>query len=251
MSSFNRKYYQDIQYKPFLFYVVFGVSGNDLQVSRSKHHVDFFPEKLEILSLNRTEHNDYINGFFNGQLGTLLKEDNADLFEKCRAADKCVILRGEIEKDATLDYIQSTIGILQSFMENGALGVLDLFTFTLYDSNTWSERFFEKDINAQDHVTIFVSEQDHHYWLHTRGMGKFGRPDLSLFETNEENIQKDKAVIDQMIYYSGEGAFFNGEVIIHTNEGKYKVLGEFVPDWNNDDFNNAHINIQSIEKIEE
>lgn len=39
----NREYYKDIDYKPFLFYVIFGVSAEELQVSRKKHHIDEFP----------------------------------------------------------------------------------------------------------------------------------------------------------------------------------------------------------------
>ena len=36
----KREYYKDVDYKPFLFYVIFGVRGDQLQVSASKHHVD-------------------------------------------------------------------------------------------------------------------------------------------------------------------------------------------------------------------
>lgn len=32
----ERKYYRDIGYKPFLFYVVFGVSAEELEVSRNR-----------------------------------------------------------------------------------------------------------------------------------------------------------------------------------------------------------------------
>ena len=32
----ERKYYRDIGYKPFLFYVVFGVSAEELEVSRTR-----------------------------------------------------------------------------------------------------------------------------------------------------------------------------------------------------------------------
>ena len=49
--SNERKYYEDIGYKPFLFYVVFGVCGDDLEVSRTKHNVDGLPEGLDIISL--------------------------------------------------------------------------------------------------------------------------------------------------------------------------------------------------------
>ena len=41
----KREYYQDIGYKPFLFYLVFGVSAEELEVSQKRHKVDELPEK--------------------------------------------------------------------------------------------------------------------------------------------------------------------------------------------------------------
>lgn len=49
----NREYYKDINYNPYLFYVVFGVSVEQLQVSRKKHHVDELPAGLDMRMLNR------------------------------------------------------------------------------------------------------------------------------------------------------------------------------------------------------
>lgn len=52
----NREYYKDINYNPYLFYVVFGVSVEQLQVSRKKHYVDELPAGLDMRMLNRQEH---------------------------------------------------------------------------------------------------------------------------------------------------------------------------------------------------
>lgn len=250
MSNLERKYYRDINYKPYLFYVVFKDSKTDLKDSGDKHHVDKIPEKIEIISLNRKEHNDYISGFFAGQLGKVLEHEEPALFQQCRKAEYCVILRGEIQEDKTLDYMKNMIDILQSFVDDGAIGILDLFTFSLFAPDKWSDRFFEKDINAQNHVVIFLSEQKDMYWLHTRGMIEFGRPDLSFLGSDQNTLDENKAILDQMIYYSGEGAFFEGESTLQNGTQKYKVLSEFIPDWDNDDFNNAHIDIKTIEKLE-
>lgn len=246
----ERQYYQDIHYKPYLFYVIFGVSADELQVSSQTHHVDALCENLQIQALYRKEHGEYMSSFFSGQLGAILKEENPALFEQCRQADQCLILRGDIEKDDTLDYMRNVIGILQALIEKGAIGILDLFTFSLYSPEAWTTRFFENDVNAQDHVMIFITEENDKYWLHTRGMIKFGRPDLSLFESDQEHLEIDKLILDQMIYYSGQGAFFDGEAIIHTDHSPYKVNCEFVPDWSNDDFNNAYTRIKTIEKVD-
>ena len=250
----KRDYYEDIGYKPFLFYVVFGVSGDDLKVSGSRHHVDGIPESLGIHALSRPEHADYLDSFLGGPMGKILSSQDSALYDVCAKAEKCVILKGEIQEDSTLDYMRNVIGIVEAFVENGAVGILDLLTFSLISPADWTGRFFEKDINAQNHVVILCSpeESGKSFWLHTRGMAKFGRPDISVHDVSEDKLNDYKQVIDQMVFYSGKGLFFKGSAKLHTFSGKaFSVTPEFVNDFENEDFNNAYYNVSSIEEVAE
>lgn len=140
----SREHFTDIGYKPFLFYVVFGVTGDDIHPSGSRHHVDELPESLEIHALSRPDHADYMDGFFSGDLGKVLKASYPDLYEKCLAAENCVIIKGQIKEDSSLDYMRNVIGIIQALFEEGAAGVLDCLTFTLYSDQDWEEHFLKK-----------------------------------------------------------------------------------------------------------
>lgn len=243
----ERKNYKDIDYKPFVFLVVFGVRGEHLTISASKHHVDELPEGIDINCLNRDEHADYIDGFFSGSMGEMLRAQDEDLLNKCKSAHECVVIRGEIQKDDCLDYMRNIIGIGKAFLDQGALGILDLLTFTLYSEKTWTDEFFEQDINAQNHVKIQFSEEDGKIWLHTRGLIEFGRPDLSMYAKDNEEAKECQQILNQMIFYSGEGVFFNGKFKLHTFTGNtYEVESEFVDDFDNDDFNNAYCNVRII-----
>ena len=243
----EREYYEDIGYKPFLFYIIFGVSGDDLQVSREKHHVSAFPEELTIRCLNRAEHAESIDGLIGGQIGEVLKATDSDLYETCSTAEQCVILSGNIQDDSTLEYMGNVIGIIEAFIDQGAVGVLDLLTFTLYSPKKWTERFFEKEINAQNHVMILFSEEKDGLWLHTRGLMEFGRPDIGMHGVPKEKAEDYKQAIDQMIFYSGKGLFFKGKTRLHTFSGKtITVSTEFVDDFDNDDYNNAYYDVTVV-----
>ena len=245
--SNGRQYYEDIGYKPFLFYVVFGVSGDELEVSRTKHNVDGMPEGLDIISLARPDHSDYIDGLIGGGIGEHLKKADSDLYEACRACDKVVIMRGEIADDSTLDYMRNLIGICEAFIDKGAKGILDLQTFTLYSPKEWTDRFFGKDVNAQNHVLIMFSKEDDGYWIHTRGMAEFGRPDYGISKVPEDKLEDYKQVIDQMVFYGGQGILFKGKAKLHTFNGKtFEVSTEFVNDFENDDYNNAYYNVMVL-----
>lgn len=242
--SNERQYYEDIGYKPFLFYVVFGVSGDELEVSQKKHNVDGMPEGLEIVSLARPDHSEYIDGLIGGGIGELLKKADSALYGTCKAAEKVVIIRGQIENDSTLDYMRNVIGICEAFIDKGAKGILDLQTFTLYSPGEWTSRFFGKDVNAQNHVLIMFSKEKDGYWIHTRGMAEFGRPDYGLSKVPEDKLEDYKQVIDQMVFYGGQGIIFKGKAKLHTFNGKaFEVATEFVNDFDNDDYNNAYYNV--------
>ena len=248
-NTMERKFYEDIGYKPFLFYVVFGVSADDLEISRSKHKVDEIPEGLDVVALSRPEHSDYLDGLLGGDIGRVLKNADSDLYETCVKTEKVVILKGEIQKDSTLDYMRNVIGIIQAFMDKGSAGVLDLMTFTLYSPSEWNKRFFEQDeVNAQNHVLIMFSKEDNGYWIHTRGMAEFGRPDYGISNVPENKLEDYKQVIDQMVFYGGQGILFKGQAKIHIRSGKtFTVKPEFVNDFENDDYNNAYYNVTVLE----
>ena len=248
--SNERQYYEDIGYKPFLFYVVFGVSGDELEVSRTKHNVDGLPEGLDIISLARPDHSDYIDGLIGGGIGEHLKKADSALYESCKACDKVVIMRGEIADDSTFDYMRNLIGICEAFIDKGAKGILDLQTFTLYSPKEWNDRFFGKDVNAQNHVLIMFSKEDDGYWIHTRGMAEFGRPDYGISKVPEDKLEDYKQVIDQMVFYGGQGLVFKGSAKLHTFNGKtFRVSTEFVNNFDNDDYNNAYYNVTVIEEL--
>ena len=242
--SNERKYYEDIGYKPFLVYVIFGVSGDELEVSKAKHNVDGIPEGLDFISLTRPEQSEYIDGIIGGDIGKVLKRADSDLYETCSATDKVVVIKGEIKEDSTLDYMRNTIGIIEAFIDKGAKGVLDLQTFTLYSPREWTDRFFGKEVNAQNHVIIMFSEEEGGYWVHTRGMAEFGRPDYGISNVPEDKLEDYKQVIDQMVFYGGQGILFKGKAKLHTFNGKtFEVSTEFVNDFENDDYNNAYYNV--------
>ena len=248
-DKLQREYYQDIGYRPFLFFVIFGITGEELEVSKEKHKVDELPEGLDIRTLSREEHGEYIDGFLLGEMGNILKKADNDLYEMCRKSEKCVIFQGSVEQDSTLRYMKNVIGIIQAFFEKGAVGVLDPQTFSLFSAENWMERFFDKEVNAQNHVMIFYSEENGNYWLHTRGMAEFGRPDIGINDVPEEKVYDYNQIINQMIFYGGKGVFFEKDTRLHTKDGKsFVVHPEFVNDFENDDYNNAYYNVTVIEE---
>ena len=245
----KREYYQDIGYKPFLFFLIFGVAGEDLEVSRTKHKVDELPEGLDLRTFTREAHGVWIDGWFTGAYASVLAKADPELFERCRSAEVCTVLQGNIKNDSTLDYMRNAIGIVQAFIDKGAIGIMDPQTVTLYSPEQWTDRFFDREVNAQRHVMILFSEEEDGYWLHTRGMAEFGRPDIGISHVPAEKLHDYEQVVGQMIFYGGQGAFFGNDIRLHISDGRtFLVHPEFVNDFENEDYNNAYYDVAVLEE---
>lgn len=243
--SYERPYYEDLNYHPLLFYVIFGVKDEQLNVSRERHHVDEFPEGLDIFFYKKPEHSEYMSSFLSGTLGELLEEDNPTLYNAVQSTDQWAIIRGEVSQDSDLNYMRNAIGFVQALVENGGIGVLDLQTFKLLTSDEWTNSIFSQEFNAYSHTVILSSMmEDGSFWLHTRGMRKFGRPDISMGLVKQDEIPDAAQVINQMIYYGALGVFFSKPTKLHTHTGHtYIVKAEFIEDFDDPDFNNAYYRI--------
>ncbi|MCH5270834.1 MAG: hypothetical protein J1E83_08800 [Lachnospiraceae bacterium] len=90
-----------------LFYVIFGVNGEELSVSRERHHVDAFPEGLDLLSYRKPEYEEYMTELIGGTIGEMLNADNHTLYEAIKNTDQWVIIRGEVKPDADLNYMRN------------------------------------------------------------------------------------------------------------------------------------------------
>ena len=81
-------------------------------------------------------------------------------------------------------------------------------------------------------------------------MAEFGRPDYGISNVPEDKLEDYKQVIDQMVFYGGQGIVFKGRAKLHTFNGKtFVVTTEFVDDFENDDYNNAYYKVEVVNEV--
>jgi len=244
--SFERPYYRDTGRRPFLFYAVMGAAAEELQVSRTRHHVDEMPQGLGLSGLRREEHGAYMDGLLGGALGRVLDRRDHELYQRAREAQSWLVLYGEAQKDDTLDYLRNAVGFVQAAVETGAVAVLDLQTTELYSPEDWAEKVFSMRDHPYCHVNAMVSpEEGGALWLHTRGMRKFGRPDVGMTGVPQEELERAKAVVDEMIFYSAQGADFPRPALFHLPKGECCTIHpKLAGDMEDPDYNNEHYDLK-------
>ncbi|KJK21250.1 hypothetical protein UB46_28305 [Burkholderiaceae bacterium 16] len=245
LSDWTRDFHQVCDNRAFLFYVVFGANAGNLRLSRSQYRCDGVPDGLELLAYGPGRHPEVLDSFRDGYLWEALQARQPALAETIAAQTECVVLRGTFADEATLNYFRNTIGLLTCMLDCGGVAIYDPQSFTWWSRSDWKTKVFEPGLpQPGEHVVILVSdEEDGTQWFHTRGMRKFGRPDLSLHSVPAGYRE---AVVDLFNRFIDLHAY--GGVIAEGQEIHMRTLPEGMicvhgGDEDDPDFNNVHVEI--------
>ncbi len=183
-DDWSRPHWQPTGRSATLFYFVVGEPPTQgLNLSRSRHHVAGFPRELQVSGQQRAANPDWFARFFaRPGMGADLDLVFGDQAGEIRAAEQATVVRGEFADPEDLNYFRDSIGVVSAVLEQSGLGVLDLYAARWWSRESWLARFVEQSTFAiGDHIQIVSSDDEllqPGLWVHTRGLRKFGRPDL-------------------------------------------------------------------------
>jgi hypothetical protein len=195
LREWLRPHYVPCGKRPFLFYVVYGHVDATRTLSRSKYRSNGIPDGCDVMAYGPTQHPSQVAAFRDGYLWEQLTTKAPELAARVAAQDCCLVLRGEISDPSTLNYFRDILGFLTFCLDAGGVAIYDPLMFKWWDPSEWRSNVFDIDSPApRHHVVILVSiDSDGTEWIHTRGMTKFGRPDISVHQVGP---QRKNAVID-------------------------------------------------------
>jgi len=182
IPDWPRKHYQPGGGNPYLGYVVFGDIKEPLNLSAEKYRSIGVPQGIELASHRREGQSEAFNLFLGGTFMKALTTQDRALVTAVRAQKQCIVLQGEIKDPSTLNYFRDTIGLVTCLLDQGGVAVLDVQIFKWWSPNEWHKQIFgHGQAYPRNHVVIQVTpEEGGKEWFHTRGMRKFGRPDISV-----------------------------------------------------------------------
>jgi hypothetical protein len=245
----SRKYYRPGGGNAVLLYVIFGNFDVSRQVDAEKYRTTGMPEGVEIRSYNRQQHYSYIRSMYEGGwLGQYLKATSPAMYAGVDSSPQCLLVRGEIPDPDSLLYLRNTIGLMTALMDgSGVAAILDMPALTWHTKQQWFHKIFAPDqpLPQQQAVILTADEEDGDgLWIHTCGMRKFGRPDVSI--RNVALGEKD-AYIDLCNRFIEMMAF--GEVVAEGQAVKMKGLPEGLTchlqgSLDDPEFNNVHFEVR-------
>jgi len=229
----------------FLFYVVFGTVNATAPLSRSTYRCEGVPDELEIMSYGPTMHPEVVNSFRTGHLWDRLREKDPELAADIAAQTSCVLFKGTFHDPKDLNYLRDTVGLITHSLQNGGVAVYDPQMFEWWAPKRWKEKIFDPaGAVPRHHAVILVSEDAKGTeWIHTRGLRKFGRPDLSVHGVSAATREGVIDLCNRFIEYQAFGGIIPEGQEIRMNSLPPGMKCHHRGCVDDPDFNNVHVEI--------
>lgn len=218
-------------------------------LSRTEYWSNGLPEGLELEQYDITSESEVMNSFCEGYLWKQLCKVNNDLAKNISSAQECFILHGDIEDQSDLNYFRDVIGLLTYFANHGGVSIYDPQMFTWWDIKIWKEKvFIDHEAYPRHHTIILSSLENDGLWLHTRGMRKFGRPDLNITGVKNEYQEVTIEMLNRFIEFQAFGGIIEEGMEVNIKDFPSGYTCHHGGDFDDPDFNNVHVEIIQLER---
>jgi hypothetical protein len=130
-----------------------------------------------------------------GPISEILAEQHHATVKASINANQAILINAEQSNPSEgLDvYLNCQIELHSILLTEGCISIVDLNTATIYSSELWLKQVGADLIDGlfkiQDHIIITTILQDNGLvWMHSKGMIKFGKPELSIHDLQEEEL---------------------------------------------------------------
>ena len=244
LKTWERKYFTEPLDSAFIFYCIHGNFSTDFNISVEKYRTSGLPAGCDLMKYDPNTHPEYVKAFLEGYLWETLKGSDSPLANQISNSKECFIIRGELKDSSNLNYLRDVVGIITYLLDNGGVSVYDPQSFRFFGKKDWMENIFNPDGSVpRNHVMILYSEQNGLKWYHTRGLRKFGRPDLSIHQVSPQYENAVYDLFNRFIEYQAFGGIIRDTQEIKMNSLPKGMWCENKGDFEDPDFNNKHIEI--------
>ena len=228
-----------------LLYFVFGDFPRELKIPLSRHQSRGLPGGVELFRHPHEALKSWAGYPLGGALGDILRQDSPAGVARAENAAEVLSVRGTVADPASLDYLRDTTGVLAGLLDLGGASVVDPQMLSLFVADDWRRRYLIPDgAPPRHHVLILVNpDEDGGQWVRTRGMRKFARPDLSVRQVPEADIERAGALCQKLVDMQALGAWIEEGQPLEVDGMPGSFVARHAGDINDPRFNNSHIEL--------
>ena len=208
IPAWQRPHWQPSDEEIVLQFYVFG-KFEPVRVPSAGYGSPGLPQGVELTSHHHAALRQWDGYPLKGALGKLFKDDAPQAYKRALDAPEVLVLRRTLKDSADTGYLRDTLGVLAGLLDIGGVAILDPQMLTLFDAEGWRRHYLVKDgAPVRHHVLILRDDEQTpgRHWIHTRGMRKFGRPDVSLREVPANRVDEAGALCLRLVELQALGA---------------------------------------------
>lgn len=234
-----------------LFYVVFGRVDTSVSLDRRTYRSDGIPHGLNVRRFGPDDQPEVLASFRKGFLWDTLVDQDPQCAKDVAAAASGMVISGTPADDTSLDYLRDVVGALTYFLDNGARAIHDPQMFKWFNPTAWRKRIFTPAAPVpENHTVILTSDEPgagpgpSRKWYHTRGMRKFGRPDISVHNVPPDYDDVVQALCRHLIERQAYGAIVQDGQTVPVPSLPPGTIMTHAGDLDDPQFNNVHIDVR-------
>lgn len=245
LKNWERPYFTQAGHDNLLYFIVYGEIQGDFNISGEKYRVLYMPQELQLQSFRIPEGIETVNQFRSGLFAKMLEDQHPELVQTVNQQEHCYIVQAIIPDKALLNDFRVIIGIVAYLLDSGCVAAFDPLAHKWWTPQEWHNKAFApEEIDPYSHVNIHVSsEQNDTQWVHSHGMRKFGRPDLSIHHVTDEEIEPVLDMVNRFIGFMAAGGTIKEGQEIRMASLPEGMTCSHKGSFDNPDFNNVHVEI--------
>lgn len=245
-TAWPRPYWRAGGESAMLLFFVFGTFPEALNIPAAAYDSAGLPEGIELHRYPNTALAQWEGYPLRGALGDVLAQDNPEACAVATDAAEVIGLRGRIADPARLDYLRDSVGVLAGLLDIGGAVLVDPQILSAFDAKSWRKRYLvPHGAPPRNHVLIVAGDDsDGKVWVHTRGMRKFGRPDLSVRGVPGDAAEHAGALCERLVEMQALGARFDEGQPLDVDGLKTPLIVQHAGNPDDPQFNNSHIDLR-------
>jgi hypothetical protein len=142
--------------------------------------------------------------------------------------------------------LRNVIGLVAWCLDHGGVAVFDPQMFKWWSPAEWKKWIFKPAAPVPTHHLMILTSEDENGtgWFHTRGMRKFGRPDLSVHGVTADLREAVIDLFNRFIEYQAFGGLIAEGQEINMRSLPPGMICTHQGDVDDADFNNVHVEIK-------
>ncbi|MEO6801026.1 MAG: hypothetical protein ABI178_13905 [Rhodanobacter sp.] len=210
IPAWQRPHWQPSDEKILLQFYVFG-KFDAVRVPSQAYGSPGLPAGMTATNHHHAELRSWDGYPLKGAMGRMYKADAPQVYQRVIDAPEVMVVRGTLDDSPATGYLRDTLGVLAGMLDIGGVAILDPQILGLLDADAWRQHYLVREGAPIRHHLLILRDGESEpgrSWIHTRGMRKFGRPDVSIHQVPDSAVDRAGALCEQMIELQALGAHF-------------------------------------------